>query len=205
MKLLRLEGKAMVLDEEKRYQLRWIYLLSTRSFRNTTCIKDNNSKIHILLNYIQCYIHYVNCVCESVSKWASACWAKPLSSHATAMCECICILNTKYIFFLPPSCSCLPFLFPVGRLVWEEKDPEAETRAEGTEGRHLYACWQERKRWSRKVPEFQKKKKEQKNKKKTKRRQNICTFSSLCLTFYLYVFFSLEVTVGKNENIFVKR
>lgn len=44
------------------------------------------------------------------------------------------------------------------------------------------------------VPEF--KKNEQKNK-KTKRRQNICTFSSLCLTFYLFVrvfFPPLEVT-----------
>ena len=115
-------------------------------------------------------------------------------------------LSLSFSFSFSPSLVPV-FLFPVGRLVWEEKDLEAETRAEGTEGRHLYACWQERERWSRKikeVPEFQKKKKmnrKKTRKEKTKRRQNICTFFSLCLTFvpvctcfFFVFFFSLEVT-----------
>lgn len=96
----------------------------------------------------------------SLSKWASACWAMLLSCHATALSERICMLDTKTDEWIhPPLFFLSVFLFPVGRLVWEEKDPEAETRAEGTEGRHLYACWQERERWSRKIKKFLSKKK----------------------------------------------
>lgn len=152
----------------------------------------------------------------SLSTWASGCWVMPLSWHATALSEriCICTLDTKtdeWIHFLPPplffpSLVCLSvFLFPVGRLVWEEKDPEAETRAEGTEGRHLYACWQERERWSRKIMKFlslkkKKERKEQKNKKRKRSGAKIFALSPPYVWHFicLYVFFfPLEVT----ENV----
>lgn len=102
----------------------------------------------------------------------------------SAMGERIYMLEMKTVLFFP----FLPLparvlLFSVGHLVWEEKDPEAEVGAEGTEGRHLYALLSEQRKMEQKnyeVPEFQKKKKNRKTK-------IICTFSSLYLTFYLCV------------------
>ena len=106
-------------------------------------------------------------------------------------------------------------LFPVGRLVWEEKDPEAETRAEGTEGRHLYACWQERERWSRKIEKFRSFKKVNR---KTRKRSGAKIFALsppyvwhfICLYVFFFCFFffcswSDWKGLGKNENIFVKK
>lgn len=161
----------------------------------------------------------------SLSTWASGCWVMPLSWHATALSEriCICTLDTKtdeWIHFLPPplffpSLVCLSvFLFPVGRLVWEEKDPEAETRAEGTEGRHLYACWQERERWSRKIMKFLSLKKKKKEKNRKTRKENeaapkylhfllpMFDILSVCTCFFFLLKW-LKMS-SKNENIFVK-
>ena len=143
-------------------------------------------------------------MCVSPSEWASARWAMSLSCHAAAMREHICLQDTKtdgwmhfLLFSFPPSLSLsfspslVPvFLFPVGRLVWEEKDLEAETRAEGTEGRHLYACWQERERWSRKikeVPDVQKKDEQKKTRKEKRSGAKIFALSSPYV-WHLYLF-----------------
>ena len=134
------------------------------------------------------------CVCES------------LSSCHCLVTRCVSAsgrrkLKTRRVTPPPSSPLCV---FPVGRLVWAEEDPRAETRAEGTEGRHLYACWQERERWSRKIYKFQK------NTRKKTSGAKIFALSppyvwhfSVCTCC-----FSLEVTekgLGKNEDIFVKR
>lgn len=134
------------------------------------------------------------------------------------MWESICMLDTKtdelihFLFFFPSVVRLSLFLFAVGRLVWEEKDPEAETRAEGTEGRHLYACWQERERWSRKIRKFLSFKKVNG---KTRKRSGAKIFALsppyvwhfICLYVCCCVFFSSSDWKGrcKNENIFVKR
>lgn len=101
-----------------------------------------------------------------------------LSCHTTALCECIHMLDTKvrectYFLFYPSLPSSLPCLsLPVGRLVWEERNPEAEMRAEGTEKkRHLQACWQERERRSRNIKKFLSFKRKRKRKKKRAEKQ----------------------------------
>jgi len=90
-------------------------------------------------------------------------------------------------------------------VVWCEESgvQTLKTRAEGAEGRHpsvRLLTGRRKKDGAEKIMKFWDnfyKKRE----KKTKRRQNICTFSSQCLTFYLFVrgffnpsFFFLEAT-----------
>lgn len=102
--------------------------------------------------------------------------------------------HISFFSLLPPSLCLSVFLFPVGRLVWEEKDAEAEMRAEGTEKRHLPTCWQERERWSSKIKKFQKKKRTEKNKKRKRSGAKIFALSPpyvwrfICLYVFCFVF-----------------
>lgn len=120
--------------------------------------------------------------------------------------------TSEYISFFFPSLCLSVCLFPVGRLVWEEKDAEAEMRAEGTEKRHLPTCWQERERWSSKIKKFQKKKRTEKTRKENEAAPKYLHFLlpmfdvlSVCTCFVLFFSWSDWKGLGKNENIFVKR
>lgn len=113
-------------------------------------------------------------------------------------------IHFLFFFFLsfPPSSVC-PFVPSRSSGVRREGSRSwDETRAEGTEGRHQYACWQERERWSRKImkfPSLKKKKKKKRNRKTRKENEaapkylhfllpmfDILSFCTCC--------FSLEVT-----------
>lgn len=111
---------------------------------------------------------------------------KQPTSVVTNLYFLLCHYYRIYFVFL------LPHMFPVGRLVWEEKDLEAETRAEGTEGRHLHAWWQDRDGQSRKIKKFLSFVNEQKKNGKEKQSgAKIFALSSPCVWHFIcFDFFS---------------
>lgn len=141
---------------------------------------------------------------------ASACWAMPLSCHATAMCECISMLDhssSEYIFLLflvSPLSGLSVGLFAVGRLVWEKKDPEAEMKAEGictlTDRKEKDGAEKLRSSW------VSKEKTNGKTRKENEAAPKYLHFLLPSLTFSMCFFFSWGdwQGLGKNENIFVK-
>lgn len=127
-------------------------------------------------------------------------------------CECISMLDTKtpvntFSFYsLLPLSGLSVVLFPVGRLVWEKKDPEAEMKAEGictlTDRKEKDGAEKLRSSW------VSKEKTNGKTRKENEAAPKYLHFLLPSLTFSLFVcgFFSWSdwKGLGKNEDIFVK-